>query len=163
MAAQNRLVSMAADGDPGEDQEPAHITTQYKNPVFYVPGKTGIIDACINGRGQYSGETLEQIQMRYPGALLGELDTVAREAEESFKSAPVEITEERYWEMLEVLPPVSWVHGSSETESFKISERLYGDITAIFCRIGNRYFELSDSIRLPHAEIVKRCSALISS
>jgi Protein of unknown function (DUF1419) len=136
------------------------FTFSDKTPVFHVPGKPGIIDTCINGIGMYSGETLEQIQARYPGAVIGELGQVAEESEEHFKSAPVEITEERYWEMLEILPPVSWVHGAASTESFKMSERMYGDITAIFCKIGNRYFEMSDNIRMPHAEIVKRCGEL---
>jgi len=141
-----------------ETEEPRH--DGYKNPVFYVPGRVGIIDNCINGRGQYSGKTLEETREEYPGVLLGESETIYTEWENSFKSPPVEVTEARFLEMLEVLPPVSWVHGAANTESFKISERLFGDITAIFCKIGNRYFEMSDNIRMPHAEIVKRCGEL---
>ena len=75
--------------------------------------------------------------------------------ENSFKSAPVEITEERWDEMLGVLPPVAWKNDGAH-ESFKISERTAGSITAIFVRIGDRYFELSDTITLAHRECVER-------
>jgi hypothetical protein len=75
--------------------------------------------------------------------------------ENSFKSEPFEITEERWDEMLGVLPPVAWKNDGAN-ESFKISERTAGSITAIFVRINNRYFELSDTITLPHRECVDR-------
>jgi hypothetical protein len=75
--------------------------------------------------------------------------------ENSFKSEPVEITAERWDEMLGVLPSVAWKNDGAH-ESFKISERTAGSITAIFVRIDDRYFELSDTITLPHRECVKR-------
>ncbi|MCR4319791.1 MAG: DUF1419 domain-containing protein [Candidatus Brocadiaceae bacterium] len=125
-------------------------------PVFYQPGKPGIIDLCIDGKGQYSGESLEQMRLRYPGAEIGELGAVSEYSENCFKSAAVEITEDRFIEMLEVLPPINWVHENG-SESFKISERTYGNITAIFARIGERYFELSDSIFLSHQQIMEKC------
>src|ERR1700682_4430792 len=60
--------------------------------------------------------------------------------ENSFKSESVEITEERWDEMLGVLPPVAWKNEGAH-ESFKISERTAGSITAIFVRIRDRYFQ----------------------
>ena len=126
-------------------------------PVFYQPGKAGIIDLCIDGKGQYSGETLEQVRLRYPGAEIGELGTVSEQSEEMFKSAPVEVTEERFDEMLNVLPPINWVRSAAGETSFKMIERTYGNITTIFARIGNRYFELSDSCFLSHDQILDKC------
>ena len=76
--------------------------------------------------------------------------------ENQFKSGPVEITAERWHEMLGVLPPVGWQFSDSSFESFKISERTAGSITAIFVRIHDRHFELSDTITLPHRECVAR-------
>jgi uncharacterized protein DUF1419 len=75
--------------------------------------------------------------------------------ENSFKSDPSEITDERWDYMLGVLPPVGWKNDGKH-ESFKISERTAGSITAIFVRIDDRYFELSDTITLPHHECVDR-------
>lgn len=83
------------------------------------------------------------------------LDEGAKRQEESFKSPPQEISEEKWMEMLCVLPPVSWKHDSTG-ESFKLSERTSGTITAIFVRIGQRFFTFSDSIYTPHAECVAR-------
>ncbi len=67
--------------------------------------------------------------------------------------------------MLEVLPPIRWEGRESvdrwnpelDTESFMLSERTYGNITAIFCRIGERYFEMQDSIFLTYEAIIAKC------
>jgi hypothetical protein len=130
-------------------------------PVFYVPGRPGIIDLAIERdglmRGGYSGETLEEMAKRYPGVRIGELGPVAAASEDMFRHPPRPITAERFEEMLCVLPPEDW-HGGGGAESFKLCERTSGSITAIFCRIGNRYFELSDSFTLSHNEIVTRCA-----
>jgi Protein of unknown function (DUF1419) len=83
------------------------------------------------------------------------VDEAYQRFENSFKSEPVEITEERWDEMLGVLPPVGWKNDGTH-ESFKISERTAGSITAIFVRIKDRYFELSDTITLPHRDCVER-------
>ena len=59
-------------------------------PVFYVPGRSGIVDVAIirDGArvGGYSGETIEQLAIRYPGVQLGELGPVS-EASDSRKVA----------------------------------------------------------------------------
>jgi Protein of unknown function (DUF1419) len=130
---------------------------------FYVPGKPGIIDLVINRDGQtvgmYSGETLEQVARRYPGAQLAPLDRVHAESCAMFRSPPVEITEEKFQEMLEVLPPKGWVnHG--RTETFKLAEHTYGPITAIFCRIGEKYYTLKDDSSTPHDTIVAMVTAV---
>ena len=84
--------------------------TEFREPVFYIPGTTTIIDNAIDRNGvlvgHYSGETLEQIRLRYPGAALGEWVDVYAEAEASCKTEPVEITEEEFLKALSVLPPV---------------------------------------------------------
>jgi hypothetical protein len=74
--------------------------------------------------------------------------------------APWPITRERWWEMLECLPPCAWVRGSG-SESFYVSELLSGDIAAHFVRIGDRYFELQASYRTPHASKVEMCRRLM--
>jgi hypothetical protein len=129
-------------------------------PVYYVPGRPGIIDTTILQGDVYVGcfskETLPQIAKRYPGAALGELGPVSEQSENYYRSPPVEITLERYIEMLEVLPPVDWVQ-IGDADSFKLSEHTSGNITAIFCRIGARCFALSDSVFTKHEAIVELC------
>ena len=125
--------------------------------VFYIPGKPGVIDFAKDVDGEllslYGGKTLSELASEYPGVAIGKLGDVSAQSEAMFRTNPVEITEDRWMEMLEVLPPVSWKRGAN-AETFKLSERTYGAITAIFCRIGDRYFELSDDIHRPHDAIV---------
>lgn len=133
--------------------------TEFQEPVFYVPGTTTIIDNAVERDGvlvgHYSGETLEQLRLRHPGAALGEWEVVYAEAEASRKTEPVEINEDEFLRALNVLPPVRWTR-RSDSESFKISERLYGSITAIYARMGDRYYSFSDYIALPHDEVISR-------
>ena len=63
--------------------------------------------------------------------------------EKSICTEPKEITEYRFFEMLEVLPPQRW-HQGRDCESFELSEHQSGRVTSIFCRFGNRYFEFLD-------------------
>ncbi len=133
--------------------------TQFREPVFYVPGTTTVIDNAVDHAGvlvgQQSRETLEQIRLRHPEAALAEWDDVYAETEASCKTEPVEITEDEFLKALNVLPPVRWTQ-SSDSESFKISERLYGSITTIYARIGDRYYTFSDHIALPHDDVINR-------
>ena len=128
---------------------------------FYQPGKPGIIDAVHPNtrKGVYGGHTLEETQREYPGAELGDMDTVVSQQDDFWRRAPVEITEERWMEMLGVLPPVGWEHGPGG-EVFKLSERTSGNITAIFCRLGNRFFEMQDSIFMDTGEILAKCQTV---
>jgi hypothetical protein len=126
--------------------------------VFYQPRHPGIIDTVRTTPdgvtvSETFGETLDQIRKRYPGAELGELDKVLNDSEEAFRHAPQEITQERFIQMLEVLPPVGWKN-AGRTESFKLCERTFGHITAIFARIGEKYYELADRITLSHDDII---------
>lgn len=84
-----------------------------------------------------------------------DLDEAHRRYENSFKSDPVEITEEQWHDMLGCLPPVAWKRDGSG-ESFKMSERTAGSITGIYVRIGERYFQFDDDIRLSHPECLAR-------
>lgn len=51
----------------------------------------------------------------------------------------VEIDAAKWWEMLEVLPPMRWEHKDG-VERFLISEMLAGSITSQFAKLGERYF-----------------------
>jgi hypothetical protein len=82
---------------------------------FAVPDAYTIIDV-INpetGLSWCYSKTLEQVRLEYPGA---QIMTVAAhcEAKARRQDTPIEwleTTEERYWEMLEVLPPACMMGG----------------------------------------------------
>jgi len=127
--------------------------------VFSVPGRYGVVDFALPREdgvlvSSCERETLEQIQLRYPGAVLMTYDEAVAAHAEFMKVAPSEIDKERFFDMLEVLPPVNWVRHDN-SESFKMLERSSGDITGIFVRIGSRYFSMEDSTHLPHGIIVE--------
>ena len=73
-------------------------------------------------------------------------------------SAPVEVTEQRFWEMLEVLPPCKWtrLRGS---ESFFVSEAETENLHTWLARIGDNYYELVAPSSLNHEEIMARIFA----
>jgi hypothetical protein len=51
------------------------METKTAEKIFYVPGEIRIIDTVTpDGLGTYSGETLEEVQKRYPGAILWDMD-----------------------------------------------------------------------------------------
>jgi Protein of unknown function (DUF1419) len=147
------------------------IHTQTENIMtkqcYYVPGSTSIVDT-LNEEGLtfHFRNTLEEVLQRYPRAELWEAEKAFEEIHrltyEKYISAPAEITEDRFDEMLNVLPPMKWrqEHGS---ESFMISEALTMDIRSIFCRIGDRCFEMADRQSLTHQEICDECRALIAA
>jgi Protein of unknown function (DUF1419) len=83
-----------------------------------------------------------------------EFDRWQAEHEAEYLNTPVaEITEERWYEMLEVLPPLGWTRDSQGVELFCMSEFTDGRITTQFAHIQtssndpmgttDRYFEKS--------------------
>ena len=76
---------------------------------FAVPGGNSMIDVISpeTGLSQVKGETLEQISVRYPGAQIMRIDDwcKSRAVAQDTPVVWIECTEERYYEMLEVLPP----------------------------------------------------------
>jgi hypothetical protein len=135
------------------------MNPQFREPVFFVPDSKTVIDTAVLRDGilvsTIEAETLEQIRLRYPGAEVGEFDDVIAGKADSYKSEPVEITPAAFDEALCVLPPVGW-GGARGVESFKMSERTYGVITAIYARVGKRCFHFSDSILMSADAIAER-------
>jgi hypothetical protein len=117
----------------------------YKDPCFwYQDGqRISIIDQAVfhEERGEYvgkfTGENLEEVSKHYAGAQLAEWDDAYKRMQDSYRKPPQEITKERFWDMLECLPPVGWVR-HPDCESFKMSERTVGNLTGIFVRRGER-------------------------
>lgn len=64
-----------------------------------------------------------------------------------------EITQERFDDMLEVMPPLLW-RNAGNTESFMLCEAYINDWHLTFCRIGQKYYEMRVRNSLTHQEIV---------
>ncbi len=127
--------------------------------VFFQRETNSIIDTCTDEnppRSHIQRETLAEICRRYPNTEIVPFDEAIKIKDEANKKPVKEITEQEFWEMLEVLPPLGWKHGTN-CESFKMSEMWSGNITDIYARIDKRYFTLRDDVRMSHDEIMRRC------
>lgn len=82
--------------------------------------------------------------------------------EDRFKTPVEEITANDFDYALNVLPPRAWTN-TGGAETFKISERLAGSVTAIYVAMGTRYFRFHDDIRPPHDACCKRVQAYLAT
>lgn len=125
----------------------------------FVQGPLLCIDVVMpDGRSKFARETLEQIQARYPGAEIADLDTWTAAKEKALSTEPTEITYEQYMDALEVLPPQRW-HITKACESFELCEQTSGRITAIYVRVGKRFFTYQGIVGQELEDHVKRCQA----
>lgn len=135
---------------------------------WYVPGETHIVDLIHpdDGLTLHYHEDALAIRGRYPAAERMSCDDawklIDTAALERYSKDVSEVSEERFMEALNVLPPVGWTTRNG-VESFRISERLWGNITDIYARLGERYFKLSDDIRLPAGVIAERIAAFVAA
>jgi hypothetical protein len=68
-----------------------------------------------------------------------ELDALTAQFEKSMITVPEAITEDRYWEMLEVMPPSRFGHNFG-IEMFHVCEHITGDLVNWFAKVGDKYF-----------------------
>ncbi len=131
---------------------------------WYVPGETHIVDLIHpdDGLTLHYSDNADAIRSRYPGAVRISFEDAWKLAEAAgnarYKQDVNEIDEAQFMDALSVLPPVGWTTKAG-VESFRISERLWGNLTDIYARLGDRTFKLVDDIRLPAATIAERVAA----
>jgi hypothetical protein len=133
--------------------------------VFFQPGNKVVDNVVVFDGvsfGQYSGQTFEQLAAEYPGLEIGDSATVWAAYYKGLIFPPTRITQQRFFDMLEVLPPEGW-HREGGSESFKMSEYEAGNITTIFVRIGTEYYELQDQATLTHLQIVQKVTASLAA
>lgn len=131
-----------------------------KKVCFYVEGQTSIIDTVTSkdGRGTFSRETAEEIQVRYPGAEIVPFDYACERIDERLKEIypmlqPKEITEEKWWEMFECLPPMQY-NQSNKGTSFKMSEMTCGNITSGYVLKNDKYYSMNVRLHTKHEEML---------
>lgn len=131
---------------------------------WHVPGETHIVDVIHpdDGLTLHFAEDAAQIYARFPDAQRMTCDDAWKAADAAgiaqYRKDVSEVTEERFHDALNVLPPVGWTTRQG-VESFRFSERIWGSITDIYARLGDRYFVLSDDIRLSPAIVGERVAA----
>ena len=108
-----------------------------------------------DGRGLYSGKTLEEFKFEYGDVTIVDQEIAIQHDRNRRITAPVEISEERFHDMLECLPPAKW-HRLRGAESFHISERIAYDIVDWFVRIGDKFYNFADTDSLSAEQVVSR-------
>ena len=146
------------------EYEPLSVEKIEEGPPFVVyfekGGKPAVFDE-INpdtGRGRWGGKTLDEVKQQHPDAQLMGWEEYDRHHNTYWTTDPIEIEEDAYTDALECLPPVAW-QMTPQGDSFKMSERLSGSITAIYCRIESRFFCFNADIRTTHAAALEKCRA----
>lgn len=122
-------------------------------PTAYCPRTHRVIDFVKPGESNEAA--LSRLAEYGPDLVILPLDEAWARHEAAFKSEPVEIAEADWSYALNVLPPVRWTRDGFG-ESFKMSERLTGAVTAIYVQLNGRFFSFNDDIRTPHAECCRR-------
>jgi hypothetical protein len=140
-----------------------------KTQCFYVEGQLTVIDLIKENGEPVFGKSREDTLKRYPEAKVmsfsearEKIDQLAKE--KYLEADPVEISAERFDEMLNILPPAHWVVGDSSS-SFQMVERTSGAYTTAFAHTtidGTRkYFELPVVMGTKHVEIMERISKFL--
>lgn len=84
--------------------------------------------------------------------------------EESFLNDRKEITQERYFEMLNVLPPIRFTQCGNSIEFFFVSEALSGSLHGLFVAVKNgkeyKYYEATREIDISTKDIIAEFSEL---
>lgn len=105
--------------------------------------------------GAWSKLSFQEIIDQNPDVILARIEEYDLLHHEHYSTQPVQVTEERYWEMLEVLPPLD-MHTSNLGTTFKMIERYSGNITDIFAQIGDIYWNFRDRDSMRHEEIIEK-------
>lgn len=127
------------------------------NPVVYCEATKRPIDYLPKG----TTEVPQRLREVYGDRLIIVSVEQAYQRQQDAAKTPVEeITERKWTYALEVLPPMAW-RNTGTRESFKMSEFVVGDVTAIYVRLGgggapDRYFTFHDVYRLSHEQCCDR-------
>ena len=118
-----------------------------------------------NGRSFWGGETLEEMRAQgrisdqaYALPTIEALELEEQSQRQRYCTGPRRITQERYEELLNCLPPERWIRGVGYG-SFRLSERLTGAIATFCVRIGDSFYSLNEHEDTSHGELMQACMA----
>lgn len=137
-------------------------TVAYSETLKYVNGNPVITHGRLTVN-QYRAER------DYPIRVIddADLDALIAEYEASCITAPTKIDMDRYWEMLEVLPPCRW-SSRAGIHFFHVSERLTGHLVGWFACIGSemdessQFFEWVDKDNAPLPELAEKVRSALT-
>lgn len=137
--------------------------TDNRPRVIFCTATQSIIDYIRDAAGETDALAIRRLAPEYGTALTAMPAAEAQALYENKYKTPVrEVSAEDFDDALNVLPPVGWsrLRGG---ESFKISERIAGRVTAIYVALQGRHFRFDDDIRTPHKDCLQRVSQFIAA
>jgi hypothetical protein len=130
---------------------------------FAKPDRTPEVLVCM-----YGGQTLEELKAEgkvSPEAFICPWEEAYRLsndlARQRYCEGPSRVTEERWWELLEVLFPARWEHFEG-AEIFMMPECITGSLYTFGVRIGEDYFSINEDQDIPAAKLVEMCREFAS-
>lgn len=125
---------------------------------FMKPDRTPEVLVCM-----YGGQTLEELKAEgkvSPEAFLCPWEEAYRLscslARQTYCKGPSRVTEERWWELLEVLFPARWEHFEG-SEIFMMPECITSSLYTFGVRIGEDYFSINEDQDIPAKRLVEMC------
>ena len=144
------------------------MTTQ--SPVLWDSQKERVyafLDADENGvyRSRWGNKTIEEmvasgeVSKAYQILSLDDAFVLSEKAARNRYCKGVEsITEARFWELLEVLPPARWIR-QSNFEAFHVSECISGDLYQWCIRKGDKYYAIVESCGISMSDLLEKVDA----
>jgi hypothetical protein len=133
-------------------------TTETGNTVFFSPSAmycSAIDIVHPNGRGVYSGKTLEEMLAKYPDIQIVPYEVSIAHDKQQRITAPAEISYERFDDLLNVLPPCKW-RRLGGAEAFHMVERITHDIVTWCVRIGEKCYSFDDTDKLTTEQAIEK-------
>lgn len=128
--------------------------------AFYVPNQPWLIDDVRTREdgtpvSALNGFTLEQIQAKYPGAILTSLEAATASIETMCKTVPRPISALDFYYAKTVLTNYDG-YRDSDSETFKMKEHTNGRVTRIYARSGRGFWKFEDDCGMTHDNIIIR-------
>jgi hypothetical protein len=135
--------------------------------VFYVPGRTEIIDYAREIAPDVWATRcrmlmLPELQICHPGAILGDEETFLIDQEAKHGTTPAKITADRYKHAFSHLAVADFA-ADGRFESFKLERCEVGNVTRIFVHCQDDYWMFLGLANLPHHVIVQRLASARSA
>lgn len=128
--------------------------------AFYVPNRPWIVDDVrVRDDGvevsEIHGLTLEEIQAKYPGALIMSREAAMDAIVALCKTVPQQIDLVDYCYARQVFKHYDRKR-NGDTESFKLTKDLNERVTVIYAKVGSTYWTFRDVMEMSHDDIAER-------
>lgn len=133
--------------------------------VVMLPDSTRIYTEIKDGKCRYSGATVEDIRAKHPNAVFLSWDNAIALIDVNLQRKydyVDEINEQKFDEMLNVLPPENWTQFTN-LEYYMVCEAMEDRYYAWYIRKDGRYFSTIAPKSITHNDLVKKVDDYVNS